>query len=241
MAKKELSNLLQTSPQPRLKNRTIVYLTVGLVVQVLFWYFAMPGPQLAAEHEPDFDQAAYSCLISAGLLLLVPMTCIFLMRDDFKRFGFGLGDISYGLKAVLFVTPVFVLFTVLGSGDEQLIQFYPLPGDVIGKNVNAFGLWILCYACFYIAFEFFYRGFLLQGADDMGLVQNFLIATACCVLIHVGKPFAETLASIPASILFAWITIRSRSFLYAFLIHFIVGIANDLAALWQQGALQIEL
>lgn len=234
----QLSKLLQVDKQPRLKNRTIFYLTVALVTQVVFWYFSMPGPQLAQDFEPDFEGAALSCFVSAGCLLVVPFVCIVLMRDDFRRFGFGFGDPKYGVMAVLIVTPMFVAATLLGSGDAQVMAFYPLPGVSIGKDVGSFLVWALCYACFYISFEFFYRGFLLFGADDLGLAQCFIIQLGCCVLIHLGKPFAETLASIPASILFAWITIRSRSFLYAFAIHFIVGLANDLAALWQNDALE---
>ncbi len=235
----ELSQLLKVPKQKQLKNRTIFYLTIALVVQVFFWYFSMPGPQLAKDFEASFSQGTTSCFVAAGCLLVIPLACILIMRDDLARFGLGWGDVRYGLMAVLFVTPIFVIATCIGSGDQQLQEFYPLAGNAIGKDLESFGIWILAYACFYISFEFFYRGFLLFGADDLDLIHGFLLQLACCVLIHAGKPFAETLASIPASILFAWITIRSRSIIYAFLIHFAVGIANDLSALWQKGELEI--
>ena len=235
----KISKLLNVSEPPaRIKNRSIIYLTVALIAQILFWYLAIPGPQLEADHERSFNEAATSCFISAGCLLVIPLVCILVMRDDIKRFGFGFGDFKYGICAVLVVGPVFAVATAIGSGDEALAGFYPMPGAEIGKDFNTYLLWLLCYACFYVSFEFFFRGFLLYGADDLGLAVGFILQLGCCVLIHAGKPFPETLVSIPASIVFAWITIRSRSFIYAFVIHWMVGATNDTAILWQQNGIQ---
>jgi membrane protease YdiL (CAAX protease family) len=57
------------------------------------------------------------------------------------------------------------------------------------------------------------------------------VQAVLCFLIHLGKPNAELIASLPASVLFGWIAWRSRSIWYGLVIHFAVGIVNDLGAM----------
>ena len=40
------------------------------------------------------------------------------------------------------------------------------------------------------------------------------------VLLHLGKPFLETLACIPGGFIFGYVAYRTRSFLPCFVIHF---------------------
>jgi hypothetical protein len=223
----------------KIDKRLLVYLSIALVAQVLFWYFSMPGPQILSDTEPDLGSAAIYCAISFVCLFLLPLMVVLISKDSLTRFGLGVGDFKFGLAAVAVVAPVFVVATAIGSGDQAMQGFYPIAGTEIGSSVGQMLLWIGCYGAFYLSFEFFYRGFLLKGPERLGLVNCFMLQLICCVMIHFGKPFAETLASIPASILFAGITIRARSIWYAFAIHFAVGIANDLAILWQRDALSL--
>ncbi len=214
------------------------YVLIGLLAQILFWYFSMPGPQLRSDYLPSLNGALGCCAIALITLLVLPLATALVNRQSLSEIGLGFGDWSFGVKAILVVTPIFVVATVAGSGNEQMMNFYPLPGVAVGENWGSYLLWLGGYAAFYFAFEFFYRGFLLRAPEPMGLTYGFVLSLCCCVLVHVGKPFVETLAAIPASILFGWIAVRSRSIYYAFAIHLTVGIANDLSILWQHESLQ---
>ena len=224
---------LKTRP----KNRSLLYLLIGLVCQVFFWYFASPGPQISgfSDQGRALEIGIQGCGLSVVLLMVVPLLIMLLARDDPRRLPIGLVDYKFGMRAICVFGPILIVGTALGSFDESLIRFYPIPGNRIAENLSTFFLWTVWYGCFYVSFEFFYRGFLLFGTDDIGLFNCFLIQLCCCVLIHMGKPLAETLASIPASILFAWLVIRTGSIWYSFAIHYAVGITNDLAALFQRG------
>jgi len=232
----ELPRLEQQRTPSRLKTRSAIYLFVALIVQVLFWYFAVPAPRLAIE-EPSVSYARNECVLAVGLLLIIPFIAIAICRDRFDRFPLGFGDYRYGLISVLAVSPVFAFSIIVSPIDESMQAFYPIPGDEVGQSVGRYMGWAIWYLLFYIAFEFFYRGFLLFGTDDLDWLTCFMIHITCCTLIHVGKPFIETLASIPATIIFAWITYKTRSIWYGVAIHFVVGITNDLNILWQKGKL----
>ncbi|HLU82138.1 MAG TPA: CPBP family glutamic-type intramembrane protease, partial [Trueperaceae bacterium] len=56
-------------------------------------------------------------------------------------------------------------------------------------------------------------------------------------LIHVGKPLAEVIAALPASLLFGVMALRSKSILYPALLHLLIGLALDVAILARQGVL----
>lgn len=176
-------------------------------------------------------------MVAAGLFLVIPVITIAVSRDRFDRFPIGIGDYRYGLVSVCVVAPLFALLIYLGPIDESMHSFYPVSGDEVGESVAIYGSWAIWYLLFYIAFEFFYRGFLLFATDDLDWLTCLMIHLLCCTLIHVGKPFMETAASIPASIIFAWIVYRTRSIWYAVAIHFVVGISNDLCILLQKDKL----
>ena len=161
-------------------------------------------------------------------LLVIPFLSILISQGKVSALGLQLGDWKFGLLSIALITPLFVVAIVLGSGDASYKALYPLPGGEIQNDTMLFARWVGWYAIFYLSFEFFYRGFLLMGIDELDWETAFLMQLFCCVLIHVGKPFTETLASVPASILFAYVTLRTRSIWYAFVIHLCVGITNDI-------------
>jgi len=94
------------------------------------------------------------------------------------------------------------------------------------------GLWFyeLMYVVFYyVAWEFYFRGFLLFGLTErFGAVNAILIQTISSCLIHIGKPEGEIIGSIVVGILFGMIALRSRSIRYVFIIHAAIGVLTDI-------------
>ncbi len=215
-----------------------VYLATAAVAQAAFWWFSMPGPQLRQAQQ--LPTAMLCCLVAALTLMVGPcLVATRYLRRTPQQLGLGRGDAGFGWKAVAVCGPLMLLGTLLGSTDPQIQAYYPIPGPTIGRSPLALLSWWGAYAMFYIAFEFFYRGFLLRGLSDLPtrstMVRFLVFQTVCCFAIHIGKPVAELFASLPASLAFGWIAWRSRSIWYGVLIHFAVGLVNDMAALWQSG------
>jgi membrane protease YdiL (CAAX protease family) len=113
----------------------------------------------------------------------------------------------------------------------ELAATYPwISVDWLAAGPERWALWAPTYALYYVAFEGFYRGALLHGlrarlGDSGANAAQAMLAT----LIHVGKPLAETVAAFPASLLFGWLTLRSRSLLPALVLHLAIGLTLDVA------------
>ncbi len=204
---------------------------ICLVAQGLFWYFSSPGPRLAGE--TGLIPAGVRCLLAVATLMAIPLAWSVTTRRSIGTPFLGMGNRFLGVRAIIVLTPAFVIGTLLGSGDNQIIAFYPMPGDQIGSDLGQMLIWFALYLLYYVAFEFFYRGFMLHGFESFEMTVAVTIQTVCCLFVHFGKPTIEVWASIPASIVLGWLAWRTRSIWYGVAIHYLVGIANDLGALWQ--------
>jgi membrane protease YdiL (CAAX protease family) len=63
-------------------------------------------------------------------------------------------------------------------------------------------------------------------------MNAILIQTISSSLIHLGKPEGEILGSIIVGIIFGAIAIRTRSFLYVFILHATIGVLTDIFILF---------
>lgn len=75
-------------------------------------------------------------------------------------------------------------------------------------------------ALYMFAWEFLLRGYMLFGLER-SIGRNAIFVQAIpFVLLHLGKPFLETLACIPGGLILGYIAYKTRSFLPCFIIHF---------------------
>lgn len=211
-----------------------VFIAVALIAQILFWCYSIPGPQLRGPC--DLNQAMACCVVSAISLLVVPLVvALVVLGKTPTELGLGWGDRNFGCQAIFWCVPAIVIGTWFGSRDPQIQAFYPIPGDSVGDSWGMIIQWWGAYLLFYVSFEFFYRGFLLNGWEisnrNRYAITVNTIQTVCCFLVHIGKPNLELIASLPASFLFGWIAWRSRSIWYGVIIHFAIGTASDWMAM----------
>ena len=75
-------------------------------------------------------------------------------------------------------------------------------------------------ALFMFAWEFLFRGYMLFGLERSIGRNAIFVQIIPFVLLHLGKPFLETLGCIPGGFIFCYIAYRTRSFLPCFVIHF---------------------
>src|SRR5690606_41693800 len=115
------------------------------------------------------------------------------------------------------------------SGDARArAGAYPGAGAEIGGSVASRLGWALLYALYYLAFEAFYRGFLLRALEaPFGTSLAVWLQAFAATLVHLGKPLPEVLAALPASLLFGVLAVRSRSIFYPALVHLAIGLTLD--------------
>ncbi len=213
-------------------------LTAALLLQAGFWYLGSPGPALLAFQPRDLPSAIVIIAWSLVLLLAVPALLSALLGVDLRHLGLRLGDWRYGLGAAIAGVVIAVPLMYAGSFDAGLQATYPWAGAWVGSNIGTVVAWVLLYGLYYVAFEFFYRGFLQRVvADAWGAPQGIWVQTLAATLIHLGKPLTEVIAALPASLLFGVIALRSRSVLYSTIIHLAIGMSIDLFVLAHQGLL----
>ena len=215
-------------------------LFAAVLLQIWFWYVGSPGPSLLAFRARTLASAVTTIAWSLALLLAAPALLLALVGIDLRHVGLRLGDLRFGIGAAIGLVVIAVPLMYVGSFDKGLEATYPWAGAWVGSNLATIVAWALLYALYYIAFEFFYRGFLQRVvADAWGAPQGVWVQTIAATLIHLGKPMTEVIAALPASLLFGLIALRSRSILASTIIHLAIGLSIDLFVLAHQGLLHV--
>ncbi len=219
----------------------VILLLVPLVLTVWVYYgkqadFPELFPKIAAGLSIPGSSTIYEYLAAFLLMGLIPFVfaAIFFKRT-LKDLGLRPGDWRFGLKSLAILAPLFLLFAYLGSGDAAMQAEYPLAGQVM-RHAPSFLIIELFYLLYYFGWEFLFRGLMIFGLEDrFGAVAVILIQTIPSAIVHIGKPAAESFAAIPAGLLFGYLAVRSRSFLYPLFLHAVIGIGTDLFITMRMG------
>lgn len=164
------------------------------------------------------------------LMFLLPVLYIKLVvKKRLSDFGWGLGNVKLGLKFLLLIPLVIVPAIYFATQMPDVRSEYPLAKSLLQDQTH---LWFyeLAYVLFYyVAWEFFFRGFLLYGLKDkFGAVSAILIQTISSCLVHIDKPEGEIIGAIIVGLIFGYIALRTRSIWYVFLLHASIGVLTDL-------------
>ncbi len=212
---------------------TYIILLSAPVLLTIYRYHAYPGfftPNIDFISVADQNLSINQFFRFFGLFFVLPALYIkFFMHKSLKDFGLGLGDIKMGLKILSFFIPLVVITIYYAAKMPDLRTEYPLAKSLL-TNQSHLGVYELFYILFYyIAWEFYFRGFLLFGLKDrFGAFNAVLIQTISSCLVHIGKPEGEIIGSIIAGVIFGLIALRTKSIWYVFIIHALIGVLTDL-------------
>jgi membrane protease YdiL (CAAX protease family) len=206
---------------------------------VAFWYLATPGPALLGFAPRTPATAAVGIAWSLVTLLAVPALLFTASGGTLREMRLSRGDARAGWRLALVSSLVAVPVVAVGAGGAPaLTAAYPWAGEAVGRSVPALLGWAALYALYYVAFEAFYRGFLLGALErPFGAATAVWLQAFAATLVHVGKPLPEVLAALPASLVFGVMAVRTRSVLYPAVTHLVIGLTLDVAALARAGAL----
>jgi membrane protease YdiL (CAAX protease family) len=94
-----------------------------------------------------------------------------------------------------------------------------------------FLIYELGYFAYFVGWEFFFRGWMLNGLlPTFGRAGALLIPVAPFAVMHLGKAEVEALGSIVAGLALGLLALRTRSFWYGAAVHGIVAVFMDCLA-----------
>lgn len=234
-----MKNYLQSKIKP-----IHVYLLSAPVLLSLFYYHQSPEqfnqlfPALAEQEKATLYQQYWKFALFFILVAIIPAFYITaILKKSLADFGLGLGDTKFGLKLVGILLPFAIIPLIwVAAHLPDIRSEYPMAKILMDKSELFWQYELVYIFLYYIAWEFFFRGFLLFGLkEEFGATNAILISTISSCLIHLGKPEGETLGSIVVGILFGWIAVRTNSIWYVWILHFSIGVLTDLFVLMQMG------
>jgi membrane protease YdiL (CAAX protease family) len=183
---------------------------------------------LATGHTADF---IYWFLSSNMLFVALPLfIAAFIPRVRLAELGWGLGDWRYGLKAFTVLFLGMLPFVIGASRSPSFAREYPMAGGA-NSSWTAFFTYEICYALYFIGWEFIYRGVLANGLYPRFGAAAILLPAIPFAIMHAGKPEAEAYGAIVAAIVLGVVAVRARSFWYGAALHAAIAITMDVIAL----------
>ncbi|MCL5992121.1 MAG: CPBP family glutamic-type intramembrane protease [Bacteroidetes bacterium] len=188
-------------------------------------------PQYTGHQLEGYYGQIYQFISFFILMFIIPFLYLKLkMKKPLIEFGLGLGDWKFGLIICLITIPFIIIpFTYSGTRMSDIQNVYPMARVLLDRHDLILQYELVYIIFYYIAWEFFFRGFLLFGLKDrFGAMNAILIQTISSCLIHIGKPDGEIIGSIIFGIIMGVIAIRTKSFWYPLLIHLTMGVLTDI-------------
>jgi membrane protease YdiL (CAAX protease family) len=146
--------------------------------------------------------------------LLVPLAAGWLLfRDKPWDYGIRIGRWKSAIILIaVCLTAMALILHEVGKMPEFRSYYYRYAIDWSELLLDA--------ALYMFAWEFLFRGYMLFGLEKSIGKSAIFVQAIPFVLLHLGKPFLETLACIPGGFIFGYVAYRTRSFLPCFIIHF---------------------
>ncbi|MBM4157373.1 MAG: CPBP family intramembrane metalloprotease [Ignavibacteria bacterium] len=210
-----------------------VYIFISVSV-VIFLSVSYTNPSFYLRHlGKSFLNAYLYWFLADGLLMfLIPVLSIkFVFKKNLKDFGFRFGDVKFGLitLAVFFIVMLIVVWIV--SASEQFAKTYPQGGQELRNSVRMFIIFEFCVLIYMLGWEFIWRGYMLFGLKEKFGYYAIFIQMLPFFILHRGKPELELFASIFAGIILGIQAWRSNSFIYCWILHWLVVFSIDIISL----------
>lgn len=196
-----------------------------------------------APRDVDYAACLYWPLTALVLYLVVPHLALRIARrfdpeeGPVHVAGLGLGDWRFGVRAAALFYGVMVpiLFVIVWSSDFQ--GKYPLCEDAT-RSLRHLVLYEVAFAIYFIAWEYFFRGFLLFGLKRTFGSWTIWVQMLPFVVIHFPKPSLEAISSIAGGLALGWLAMRTRSIWYGWFVHAATAITLECLVVAVEGGLR---
>ena len=224
----------------KLDNKIMVILLSSTILFTLSWYFSNPKffrdyfsfiqpEELIIEELVSY---LYWFIFDFILFFVIPIYIIKLVfKENVRKYGVVLGNKKLGLLFLIIASFVIIPIIIIVSNNSSFTSYFPLMNSA-ADDWKIFLIYELVFIAFIFSWEFIFRGFILFGLEKKFGIYSIFIQMIPFVLLHTGKPFIETFASIFGGLLLGYLALRTRSMIYGFLIHAMILVALDLISLY---------
>jgi membrane protease YdiL (CAAX protease family) len=183
-----------------------------------------------------FHNMLYWIFMIVVFYLVIPVLIVkFVFKENLRDYGIRVKNIHKDYPLYVLMLVIMLPLVYIASSSQSFQYRYPLFQPSRGNLFPIFFYWQLAYFLQFIAVEFFFRGFILHGLKyRFGFYSIFIMTIPYC-LVHIGKPFAETMSAILAGVILGTLSLKSRSIILGVLIHYSIAISMDVFALWREG------
>lgn len=216
------------------ESKKLDFKTVYILVSVAFIIFislTFSSPSFYLSHfgKSRLDSRIYWFLTDGLIMFLIPVLSVKLVfKKKLSEFGMALGDIKFGLISSLLFFLVMIVVVWIVSASLEFTITYPQGGIELKRNLELLLFYELCIFVYLLGWEFLWRGYMLFGLIDKLGYYSIFIQMIPFFILHKGKPDIELFASIFAGIILGVQAIRSRSFIYSWILHCAVMLSVDL-------------
>ena len=213
-----------------LKYNSVFYHTVKLI-ESLFgiehhaWYRAI-------RHSPFAELWAHVWWAAWHLILFlaVPMGIVkFGLRQPLSAFGWQVGDAGAHWRLYAGIVLFFIVFlSIFAHFSPSFLHYYPFY-KLSHRSWLDWLAWEGLYMAHFVALEFFFRGFILQGLRVPMGSSAIAVMVVPYTMIHLPKLWPEAMGAILFGVLLGVLAIRSRSILGGLAIHASVALTLDIS------------
>jgi membrane protease YdiL (CAAX protease family) len=244
----ETSALDPIGPPDSLDRKTMVVFISATLLLVVFNYWGLPSrfagttfhegvaDFLGDGYRPYFLLLPYQFwgLSSLVIRFLAPMAIIvFILREQPRDWGFQLKGQWKHLRPYVWFLAAMVPVLFLASAMPAFQAKYPLYQYAIAGGWNFWG-WQLFYGMQFLGLEAFFRGFLVFGLYPKLGAYAVPVMVIPYTMVHFGKPAPETFAAVLAGFILGYLALKSRSFLWGWMLHWGVAITMDLLVIGRE-------
>ncbi len=228
---------LAAAIEPRRRARTARAAAMALLFATAL-VLSQRGPARALVLDHRYDSFHWGLLTFCWLGLMALLSSAGVSARTFADDGGGLGRWRFWLPWVAVFLVVMVVIVAGFAGRQPRFQdCYPLfrtEWRDYSPRLHGwrfFALYEVTYLLYFVAWEYFFRGWMLFRLERDYGARAILIQTVPFVLMHIGKPPLEFHSSLIAGVVLGWLAWRSRSFWPCVILHSGVAFTMDLTAL----------
>lgn len=231
--KKELKQLIKIVREMDRKV-IIIFLSVA-ALQTISWYYTSRNffrinifP--IYQNDPNVYLYEYLYWFIGDFFTLFILSIIiikFILKENLSDYGLQIGELKIGLIFSVVFLVVMIILIWFVSATPSFSEKYPH----LLSSRNDWGSFYIYESgmlIYMISWEFIWRGFMLFGLKEKFGYYSVLFQMIPFVILHNGKPVAETFGAVAGGIALGVLAYRTNSIFYCVVTHTGVMFAIDL-------------
>lgn len=194
------------------------------------WWWIEGGQDLLGIEVVEFHQHLWSHAAAVVLLMIAPLLiCWFGEGWSPRDLGFRIKGAGPEIAIVIGLWVLMIPVVYLVHTGDAFQRVYPRL-DAADTSMELYLLFEGFYLVKWVAWEFFFRGFMLFGFQKDFMRRSVLISTIPFTLMHYGKPEVEMASAMIAGLVLCFIALRSKSIWPGVILHWLIASTMDFMA-----------